>query len=103
MRLVGKPHRNAISTERPKLLDQSVFELARPLAREERNNLFTSVYKLSAIAPAAVNCISKTCAVRVASIPRVLGDAHLGDCGLLCEWRDIGTGCTCRHSRLLLY
>ena len=36
--LIGEAHGDAITAERPELLDQAIIELAVPLARQERND-----------------------------------------------------------------
>src|SRR5579859_2340847 len=54
VRLVSKAHRDSIVIERPKFLDEPILELARPFAREKRNDLLAAVDELRPVPPAAV-------------------------------------------------
>src|SRR4051812_23104527 len=54
MPLVRKPHSDAITGKRPRFLDESVVELASPLAREKRDDLAASLEKLRAVAPTTI-------------------------------------------------
>jgi hypothetical protein len=46
LRFVSKAHRDTVSGESPKLLDEPIVAFALPLAREKRDNLFTAMDEL---------------------------------------------------------
>src|SRR5712664_1685190 len=48
---VREPNGDTISVEGPKLFNQAVIELLRPLALEERDDLRSSVHELRPISP----------------------------------------------------
>src|SRR5262249_45224980 len=77
---IGKAHGDPIVAESPHLLNQSVIELAIPLAREERLDLLAPMNELGTVSRNAVGGIGESYAGRVAGIPGVLGKA-----GLLCR------------------
>src|SRR5580704_14517839 len=54
MPLVLKPHRDAVATERPEILDQAIVEFPRPFAGKERHDRGSALEKLRAVTPAAV-------------------------------------------------
>ena len=83
---VSKAHGDAIASEGPEFLDQPVVEFAPPFAGQERLNLGATAWKLSAIAPAAVESIGKRDARRVARIPCVLCRTDLLNGALFGEW-----------------
>src|ERR1700741_3758350 len=77
--LVGKAHGDAIVLKGPQLLDQSVVELAVPLATEKRHDLLSADDELGPVAPAALHAVGERDTLGVARIPAVLGRAHLLD------------------------
>src|SRR5882672_6663122 len=79
---IGKARCDAIFPKGPDLFDQTIVELAVPLARQERFNGLAALQKLGAIAPAAVDRIRKRDACRFAGVPGILGHARLLRCGL---------------------
>jgi hypothetical protein len=83
---VSKAHGDAIAGKSPEFLDQPLVEFARPFASQERLDLDATAWKLSAIAPTAVESIGKRDARRVARIPCVLCRADLLDGALFAEW-----------------
>src|SRR3974377_2236606 len=87
MPFVGETHRDAVLAEGPDFLDQAVVKLTAPLARQERFDSGAALKKFRAIAPAAVGCIGKRDASRVARVPCIFGHSHLLCGGLGCEGR----------------
>src|ERR1700722_1526372 len=79
MPLVRKAHRDPRPIERPQLLDQAILVLMAPLARQELDDLFSSGYKLGAIAPHAIDRIRQRDLLRIARVPSILRLAYL--CG----------------------
>src|SRR5262245_26896600 len=73
---IGKSHRNAVLAKGPDLFDQTIVELAVPLARQEGFDGFTALQKLGAIAPAAVDRIGERDARGLAGVPGILGHAR---------------------------
>src|SRR5215475_10588533 len=95
---IGEAHGDAIVGKSPQLLDQSIVELARPFAAQERLDLGAPHREFGAIAPAAVLGIAERDALGVARVPGILGHAHLLHGGLACERRKRGTA----HALMLL-
>src|SRR5687768_16103042 len=86
--LVSKAHRDAVIGEGPKFLDQSIVELAAPLAGQELDDLLAADREFGAIAPVAVDGISERHTLWVAAVPGVLGQADFLNCSLACErWK----------------
>jgi hypothetical protein len=75
--LIGEPDRDPAALVRPQLLDQAVVELAVPLAVEELDDLAVAVEELGAVTPATVLGIGEGDALRVPSVPGILGEAYL--------------------------
>src|SRR5260370_20197140 len=69
----------------PKLFDEPIVQFARPLAREEVDDGWSSDQKLAAIAPPAFRRVRETDAVRVARVPAILGGADLLNFSLMVE------------------
>src|SRR5262245_56497245 len=95
---IVEAHGDAIVGKSPQLLDQSIVELARPFAAQERLDLGAPHREFGAIAPAAVLGIAERDALGVARVPGILGHAHLLHGGLACERRKRGTA----HALMLL-
>src|SRR3954465_12060181 len=72
---IGKSHRNAVLAKGPDLLDQTIVELAAPLARQERFDGLAAMQKLGAIAPPAVDRIGERDACGFAGVPGILSHA----------------------------
>src|SRR6266581_2774276 len=86
--LVGEAHGDAVLPEGPEFLDQTVIELAVPLACQERFDGLAALQEFGAIAPAAVGRVRKRDASRIARVPCVFGHTCLLRCGLLGEgWK----------------
>ena len=79
MPLIGEAHRDAVLSEGPNLLDQSVVKLAIPLARQESQDGLAAYKKLGAVSPDAVGRICESHAKGIAGVPSILGFAHLLD------------------------
>src|SRR5262249_48915674 len=77
MPFVGKAHRNAILGKRPQLLDQTVLELLGPFTGEKGNDGRPSLKELRAVAPYAVYSVGERHLFRIATVPAILGGAHL--------------------------
>src|SRR5262249_14396113 len=54
MPFVREAHGDAMSAERPQLLDQAVLELSRPLAGQEGDDLRPAVDEFRAVSPAGI-------------------------------------------------
>src|SRR6266566_1427178 len=86
--LVGEPHGDAILPKRPEFLDQTVLELAVPLACQKRLDGRAALQEFGAVAPAAVGRVRERDASRIARIPCVFGQARLLRGGLRGErWK----------------
>src|SRR6266566_7025279 len=86
--LIGKAHGDAILPKRPEFLDQTVLELAVPLACQKRLDGRAALQEFGAVAPAAVGRVRERDASRIARIPRVFGQARLLRGGLRGErWK----------------
>src|ERR1700730_1052944 len=94
--LVREAHGNAVLAESPDFLDQAVVELAVPLAGQERFDRRTAVQEFGAVAPVAVARIGERDALRIARVPRILGEAHFLNRGFEREgwkgWAVLGHG-----------
>ena len=55
--LIGEAHGDAIVLKGPQLLDQSVVELAVPLATEKRHDLLSADDELGPVAPATLHAV----------------------------------------------
>src|SRR5215813_5572158 len=77
--LVRESHRDAIVLERPQLLDESVVELAVPLATKKRHDLLATDDELGSIPPPAVDAVGASHSLGLARIPAVLRRPHLVD------------------------
>src|SRR3984957_16019159 len=84
---VGEPYGNAVSVERPQLLDETVVEFAIPLAGQEGDDLVGAFDELGAVPPVAVDGVGDCDFFGVAGVPGVLGQAYLLDGGLIRERR----------------
>src|SRR5665213_1388449 len=80
--LIREADGNPVSVERPQFLDQPVIELPRPLAGEEFDDLTAANREFCAIAPLALFGVDERHALRVATVPAVLGHANFCDCGV---------------------
>src|SRR5207302_11500286 len=81
---------DAISVVRPEFLDEAVFQLARPLARQKGLDFVTASEEFGAVPPDAAGRIGERDARRIAAVPAILGGAHLLCCaygGKGGEWR----------------
>src|SRR5882672_183349 len=74
---IGKSHRNAVFAKGPHFFDQTIVELAVPLARQERFDGLAALQKLGTITPAAVDRICERDACGFAGVPGILGHARL--------------------------
>src|SRR5258708_2718327 len=87
MPFIGKANSNPVAVKSPHLLDQTVVELALPFAGQKRLDRIAAFNELGAISPAAVGCVGKGHAFRIARVPGVLRHARLLSCGLGSERR----------------
>src|SRR5512146_1657274 len=74
--LVREANRDAVARECPDLLDETIVELAHPLALEKGDDLGASVDELRAVAPAAVLGVGEGDTLGLARVPRILGPTH---------------------------
>src|SRR5262249_28185187 len=77
MPLIGEAHGNTAVAEGPQLLDQTIIELAVPLARKEGNDLIAAAQEFRAIPPHAVLSISERDGLGLPRVPGILCLAHL--------------------------
>src|SRR4030095_14732295 len=84
---IGETDGNTVFVVAPQLLDQSIVELALPLAHEKCLNGRAALQELGTIAPAAVLRIGQGNACGVARIPGILCHADLPGCCLDGEGR----------------
>ena len=94
---IGKSHRNAVFAKGPDLFDQTIVELAIPLARQERFDGLAALQKFGAIAPATVDriCEATRAGSRVfqassamrafAAVSVVNGEAAVDSCTSSCK------------------
>src|SRR6266436_6672747 len=74
---VGETHGNAIPGVSPELFDQPVVQLFRPLARQKLDDFLSSIWKLGAISPTRVDCVSQSHLFRITRIPSIFRQANL--------------------------
>src|SRR5207302_1660661 len=74
---VGEAHANAIAGVSPKLFDQPIVQLFRPLASQELDDFLSSTGKLSPVSPARIDRVSECDLFRITGIPSVFGQANL--------------------------
>src|SRR6266481_8507586 len=80
MPFIGKADGDAIVAERPQFLDQTVIELARPLAPKKCDDLLAAGEELTPVAPSARRVVSERNPLRIARIPRILNQADFLNC-----------------------
>jgi hypothetical protein len=85
---VGETNRDAVVSESPDLLDEPVVEFALPFPGQERFYLRAVLNEFCAILPAAIRRVSKRNALRITSVPRILGHADFLKCRFKCERRE---------------
>src|SRR3989344_1349254 len=90
--LVHKPHRDAISVEGPKFLDQAVVKLPCPLALQQCLRLSAAPRELCSIAPDGVGAVGEHDAGRIAAGPARFGPANLLNRSFTSEWGQRGAG-----------
>src|SRR5882757_6105589 len=95
---ICKAHGYAVVAKCPDLLDQSILQLANPLAYEERLNSLAAANELGAVAPDAIHRIGKRYFGRIARVPGILGEARLLRGAFRCKGRQRWAG----HGRSLL-
>ena len=104
---VSEAHGDAVVAERPQLFDESILQLAAPLARQELDDLLAPLRKLGTVSPLAVDGVRERDARRIATVPRVLRQANFLNRGLASEGRQGGTcvaheiGLRCHEKNLL--
>ena len=69
---ISKTNRDAIALERPKFLDQTIFQLALPFEGEEGFDLLSSARKLRPVSPLAVGRIGERNLCRITAVPAIL-------------------------------
>src|SRR5882757_7727061 len=74
---ICKAHGYAVVAKCPDLLDQSILQLANPLACEECLDRLAATNELGAVAPDAIPRIGKRYLGRIARVPGILGEARL--------------------------
>src|SRR6266850_5671945 len=77
MPFIGETNGDAISVVRPEFLDEAVFQLALPLARQKGLDFATASKEFGAVPPDAPGRIGERDARRIAAVPAILGGAHL--------------------------
>ena len=89
----------AVVVEGPDFLDEAVVQFAGPFAGEELDDGGASLEEFGAVTPTTVGGVGERDAVRIATIPGVLGSAGLFDCGFEGEgrdgWADVHRGLFC--------
>ena len=56
---VGEPDCDAVRAEGPDLFDETVVELARPLAGQECNDVRTPLQELGAVSPVRIGAVGQ--------------------------------------------
>jgi hypothetical protein len=74
---IGEADGDADLVEGPDLLDQPVFEFARPFPGQELDDRRAPGQEFGAVAPLAVGRVGERDALRIAAVPGVLGKAGL--------------------------
>src|SRR6476646_9927350 len=62
--LIGETDCHSVLAEPPKLLDQAVIELARPLAPQKSDDLIAALDELGTVPPSAIGRVSKRNPIR---------------------------------------
>jgi pimeloyl-ACP methyl ester carboxylesterase len=75
--LVGEAHGDPVLAKAPQLFDEPVIAFARPLAMEKGDDCVTTGEEFGPVAPPAILGVGECNALRILSIPRVLGKSHL--------------------------
>src|SRR5215204_797767 len=88
---VGEPDGDTIAGYSPQFFDEPVVEFSVPFARQELDDLGSSLEDFAAIPPVAVDCIGERHAPGIAGVPSILRGANLLDCRLLGERWERGT------------
>lgn len=86
---IGEAHRDTVASMRPNLLDQAIFELAGPFARQKRLDLAAALDKLRAIPPLAIGGVGRRDFRLVAAVPAIFSKAYLLRGGVVSEWRQL--------------
>jgi len=94
VRLVGESHGDAVFGERPKLFNQTIVELSRPLAPKKRDNGLAAIDELRAISPAGIGSVSESDFFGITRIPRVFRETNFLDSAFRRKW---GQGRACTH------
>src|SRR6516164_10940297 len=74
---VSEANCDSVLPERPNLLDQTVIQLAIPLARQKRFDFRSTLDEFGAIAPATVSRVCERYLGGFARVPCVFGHSHL--------------------------
>src|SRR5215207_3561060 len=85
--LILKAHGDSGIRERPEVLAKRVFELAIPLAAQERHDRWPAGQELVSVAPLRVLGVGGRDALWVPRVPCVLCRLNLLASGLLAKWR----------------
>src|ERR1700761_8939388 len=79
MRLIGETDSNASFTVGPKLFDEPIVQLFRPLAPQECHDGIPADKELRAIAPTRIGRVGKRDCLWISRVPRILCFAHLDE------------------------
>src|SRR5262249_29661771 len=74
---VGKADGDAVLAKSPYLFDQSIVELALPLAGQESLDGGPASQEFGSVSPSTVLCVGERDAGRVAAVPGVFGEPRL--------------------------
>lgn len=80
-KFLGVTYSDAVAGESPELLDEAVFMLFVPLARQKCLGFFTVGGEFDAVPPAGVQCVGQSDLGGIAAVPAVFGQTDFFDCG----------------------
>jgi hypothetical protein len=73
--LISEPQSDPVVRERPKLVDQPIFQFAVPFTGKKLYDFFTTLKCIDPISPSTVCRIAARYIYRIASIPRIFASA----------------------------
>lgn len=92
MPFILETHCDAIVREGPDFLDEPVVKFLGPFALQETQDLLSTPYELTAIAPEAVFCVGQGDSLRISAIPGVFCHPSFLDSRFAREGREGGLG-----------
>src|ERR1700730_1209144 len=91
MPFVSEAHCDAISSERPQLLDEAIVELSCPLAPEQFDDLLPAVCEFRAVSPSGIGGVGERHLRGIAGVPAVFRQTDFQLGALAGEWGHRGT------------